>query len=64
MSVLISHNVIIKIQRGIGLGLPRLMENNKDRERDRIRTSTFNGEEVTFDLDYNTGLYNIVQYGI
>ena len=26
MSVLISHNVIIKIQRGIGLGLPRLME--------------------------------------
>ena len=64
MSVLISHNVIIKIQRGIGLGLPRLMENNKDRERDGIRTSTFNGEEVTFDLDYNTGLYNIVQYGI
>ena len=62
MSVLISHNVIIKIQRGIGLGLPRLMENNKDRERDGIRTSTFNGEEVTF--DYNTGLYNIVQYGI
>lgn len=50
MSVLISHNVIIKIQRGIGLGLPRLMENNKDRERDGIRTSTFNGEEVTFDF--------------